>query len=49
MKTAEKLKKEEMNLKADVLSDLPVSDEQAEQTKAGGTPKLFLFCATGQH
>jgi len=34
------------------LADLPVADEQADQTRAGmskATPKLFLACAQGQH
>jgi hypothetical protein len=35
------------------LTDLPVADEQADATKGGAaskaTPKLFLFCADGEH
>lgn len=53
MKTTEKLNNEELNLLMDMLSDLPVTDEQAEQTQAGApsksTPMLFLHCASGQH
>jgi hypothetical protein len=49
MKATEKLTSEEINLLADTLSDLSLSEEQAEETKAGATAKLFLHCATGQH
>ena len=33
------------------LVDLPIADEQADETNGGAkaTPKLFLACATGQH
>jgi hypothetical protein len=43
----EKIKDDEINLQ-DALTDLPISDEQAEETK-GGSPYLFLHCATGKH
>lgn len=33
------------------LTDLPVADEQSDETNGGSkaSPKLFLACATGQH
>jgi hypothetical protein len=31
------------------LIDLQVTDEQAEETRAGASPKLFQVCATGKH
>lgn len=32
------------------LVDLPVADEEADETNGGkSTPKLFLACAQGQH
>ena len=37
------------NLQAEALTDLPLADEQAEETKAAGSPYLFLHCASGQH
>jgi hypothetical protein len=49
MKTAEKIKSDDINLQADNLTDLPITDEQAEQTQGGASPYLFLHCATGQH
>ncbi|MGE0126834.1 MAG: hypothetical protein AB7U82_01925 [Blastocatellales bacterium] len=44
--------KNDINLQAAALTDLPVAEEQADETKGGSTkatPKLFLHCATGQH
>ena len=35
MKVKEKVKNEDINIQADALSDLPVSDEQAQQAKGG--------------
>ena len=35
MKAKEHAKNDDINLQADALTDLPVTDEQAEQTKAG--------------
>ena len=51
METTEKenSKNEDINIQADALSDLPVTDEQADQTRAGGSPYLFLHCANGKH
>ena len=52
MKTEEEVQKEETNPIEEVLSDLSVADEQADEAKGGttkSTPKLFLACATGQH
>ena len=40
MKTQEPIKNERSTSQADTLTDLPVSDEQANQTKAG-SPGLF--------
>jgi hypothetical protein len=48
MKTTEKKNSEEIKLQADTLTDLPVTDEQAEKTR-GGSPLLMLHCASGQH
>jgi hypothetical protein len=49
MKAAEKLKSDNINLQADNLTDLPVTDEQAEQTQGGASAKLVLHCCLGQH
>jgi hypothetical protein len=49
MKTAKKTKSDEIKLQTDIVTDLPVTDEQAEQTQGGASPYLFLHCATGQH
>lgn len=53
MKVKDEAKKEEINNAESNLIDLPVADEQADETKAGtmskATPKLFLFCADGEH
>jgi hypothetical protein len=53
MKVKDEAKKEEVNNAEAKLTDLPVADEQADETKAGtvskATPKLFLFCADGKH
>lgn len=53
MKVKDEAKKEEINNVEANLIDLPVADEQADETKAGtaskATPKLFLFCADGEH
>jgi hypothetical protein len=53
MKVKDEVKKEEINHAEANLTDLPVADEQADETKAGtaskATPKLFLFCAEGKH
>ena len=53
MKVKDETKKEEINTVETKLTDLPVVDEQADETKAGtaskATPKLFLFCADGEH
>ena len=35
MKAQEQIKNDESNFQADTLTDLPVTDEQANQTKAG--------------
>ena len=52
MKAQEKIKNDEINLQADVLIDLAVSDEQADEIKGGefkSTPQLMLHCAQGSH
>ena len=53
MKVKDEEKKEEINNAESNLIDLPVAEEQADETKAGtankATPKLFLFCAEGKH
>lgn len=41
-----------INIQAESLIDLALTDEQANETKGGeykSTPKLFLFCADGEH
>lgn len=41
-----------INLKEEELIDLPVAEEQADETKGGASkasPKLFLACADGEH
>ena len=48
MKEQQNVKDDNINLEADDLTDLPVTDEQADQTKAG-SPYLFLHCANGKH
>lgn len=35
MKAQEKIKNDEINLKADILTDLPVADKQADETRGG--------------
>jgi len=35
MKAQEKIRNDEINLQADSLTDLPVTDEQADETKGG--------------
>ena len=44
--------KESISLVEEEIVDLPVADEQADETNGGAvkaSPKLFLACATGQH
>lgn len=44
--------KESISLVEEEIVDLPVADEQADETSGGvakATPKLFLACAQGQH
>ena len=36
----------EINLESDALTDLPVADEEANETKAGGSPNGRLFIGT---
>jgi hypothetical protein len=36
----------EVNLQSDALTDLPVGDEEANETKAGGAPNGRLFLGT---
>jgi hypothetical protein len=48
MKAQEKIKHEEINPQADALTDLPATDEQAKQTKAGAAvfnnfPVKYVF------
>lgn len=38
MKAQEQIKKDGSNFQADTLTDLPVTEEQANQTKAGTEP-----------
>jgi hypothetical protein len=41
-----------INLQEEELIDLPVAEEQANETNGGATkatPKLFLVCADGAH
>ena len=39
-----------ISLVEEELTDLPVAEEEADETKGGkATPKLFLACAQGQH
>ena len=45
MKTQD-LKNDEINLKADALTDLPVADEQSDSAKGGATASGKLFVAT---
>lgn len=53
MKVKDEPKTEEINNAEANLTDLPVADEQAVETKAGtvnkATPELFLFSADGRH
>jgi hypothetical protein len=51
-RTQEDESKDDINIQVAALTDLPVAEEQADETKGGATkstPKLFLHCATGQH
>ena len=43
MKVQEHIKNDDINLQADALTDLPVADEQADETKGGasGTGKTM--------
>jgi hypothetical protein len=49
MKKREQMKREKIDLEADIMTDLSVADEQAEETQGGATPKLFLHVCNGQH
>jgi hypothetical protein len=47
MNAQENIKNEESNLESDALTELPVTEEQANQTKAGAAqPNGRLFLAT---
>lgn len=49
MKKTEPMKREKIDPEADILSDLSITDEQAERTQGGATPKLFLHACSGVH
>jgi hypothetical protein len=47
MNAQDHIKNDEIDLQADALNDLPVTDEQANQTRAGaGAPNGKLYVAT---
>ena len=52
MKFEPKTESADTNIQEEKLTDLPVADEEADQTKGGegkATAKLFVFCASGQY
>lgn len=45
MKAKENVKNNDINLRADTLADLPVTDEQADETKGGAETKGDRDCS----
>ena len=49
MKKQDKLETKKQSRPTEALADLEMTDEQAEEAKAGASPALLLHCATGSH